>query len=288
MIFGLVAAVGWGLADFFGALASRRMGSLAAVVAGQILSGVFLTVLLLGAGHGLAPLSAIAGLLVLNGLASMGAYAAHYHALELGPVAVVSPIGAGYSVVGVLLAVVFLGERPSPLALLGVVVTVMGSMLVSTDLKALRAGIHERGAGVPWAVASSVGFGVAGFLLARVVLATGDWVLGVWASRMAMMVAFFPLMGARRRSLGRMWTAGVVAVVLAVVAGMADILGVTTYGYAAQHGHPVSILLASSAVFPVIAVALSMIVLKERLVANQLAGVAFVVCGLILLGIGSG
>ena len=33
MIFGLFAALGWGLADFFGALAGRRIGSVSAVVA---------------------------------------------------------------------------------------------------------------------------------------------------------------------------------------------------------------------------------------------------------------
>ena len=48
----------------------------------------------------------------MNGLASAIAYLTHYRALELGPVAVVSPIGSTYAVVGVLLAVVFLGERP--------------------------------------------------------------------------------------------------------------------------------------------------------------------------------
>jgi uncharacterized membrane protein len=47
-----------------------------------------------------------------------------------------------------------------------------------------------------------------------------------------------------------------------------------------------SIVLAASAVFPLIAVTLSVIVFKERLVANQLAGVVLVVGGLLLLGLG--
>ena len=37
----------------------------------------------------------------VNGVAAAFAYTTHYKALELGPVAVVSPIGAGYAVVGV-------------------------------------------------------------------------------------------------------------------------------------------------------------------------------------------
>ena len=51
--------------------------------------------------------------MAINGVVAMSAYALHYHALELGPVSVVSPIGAGYAVVGVLLAIAVLGERPS-------------------------------------------------------------------------------------------------------------------------------------------------------------------------------
>ncbi|HEX6843997.1 MAG TPA: EamA family transporter [Actinomycetota bacterium] len=287
MIYGLVAALGWGLADFFGALGGRRMGSLPAVVVGQVLSVVFMTVLLVSGGHDAGLLAGAFGLLVLNGLASMTAYASHYRALELGPVAVVSPIGAGYAVVGVALAIVVLGERPSGLALVGMAVTVVGSMLVSTDLTALRAGLHERAPGLPWAIVSSVTFGVAGFLLARVVLETGNWVVGLWASRCAMIVAFLPLVILRRRDLRKFRTASLAALAFAAAAGLADILGVTSYSFATEEGNAVSILLASSAVFPVIAVALSMAVLKERLALNQLVGVACVVGGLLLLGFGT-
>jgi uncharacterized membrane protein len=288
VIFGLIAALGWGLADFFGALAGRRMGSLMAVVAGQVVSLGFVTVLVVATGHDLSVLTAVLGFLVLNGLASMGAYATHYEALELGPVAVVSPIGAVYAVVGAALAIVFLGERPSPLALAGIVVTVAGSMLVSTDLKALREGVHERAPGLPWVAASAVGFGVAGFLLARVVLGTGDWIVGLWASRTAMVLAFLPLIAARRGELRRLRTAGLAGLSFATVAGLADVLGVTSYSFAAGRGYEVSILLASSAVFPVIAVALSIALLRERLATNQLVGVATVVLGLAMLGLGSG
>ena len=43
VIFGLTAAVGWGLADFFGAISGRRIGSIGAVISGQVLSALFIT-----------------------------------------------------------------------------------------------------------------------------------------------------------------------------------------------------------------------------------------------------
>lgn len=286
MIYGLIAAVGWGFADFFGALSGRRLGSLPAVLIGQLLSAVLVTILLLTIGDGLGALSGVMPLVLVNGLAAMGAYATHYHALRLGPVAVVSPIGAGYAVVGVLLAIVILDERPSALALSGMAVAIVGTVLVSTDLPAFRARIHEPAPGLWWGVGSAIGFGVAGFILGWIVQETDDWVAALWASRFSMLVAFVPLVMVRRRELGRLRRAAVAGIVVALLAGAADILGVATYSLGAERVD-VSILLASSAVFPLIAVVASFVWLHERLVANQYLGVGLVVAGLAMLGLGS-
>ena len=282
MIFGLAAALGWGLADFFGALSGRRIGSIGAVMSGQLLSAVFMTVVLIATGTSLAPLGPDVWLLVLNGGAAAFAYLTHYKALELGPVAVVSPIGAGYAVVGVALAILILGERPTGLALIGAGIAVVGVALVSTDLKKLREGIHHHLPGLWWAVAAAIGFGVAGFLLGWISDRAG-WIAGLWGSRVAQVAFFVPLVVVFRKELSRvrpgfgLW--------VALLAGAADILGVVTFSAGSERGLN-SIVLASSAVFPLIAVTLSVIVFKERLVANQLVGVVLVVGGLLLLGLG--
>ncbi|MGZ4133346.1 MAG: EamA family transporter [Actinomycetota bacterium] len=283
MIYGLTAAVGWGLADFFAAVGGRRMGSVATVVVGQAMSAVFMMIVLLASGSSIRPLSAILWVVALNGVCTAVAYASHYHALELGPVAVVSPIGAGYVVVGVALAVVFLGERPGPLALAGIAVVVAGAFLVSTNLDALRAGLRERPPGLPWAIVSAVGFGMAGFVLAYASKRVG-WIPALWASRMAQLVCYTPLFVWRRADIGRLRRAGAFALGAALLAGATDIFGVTVYAAGAVH-HDIAIVLASSAVFPLIAVAASVAYLRERLVRNQWAGVVCVVAGLVLLGL---
>jgi uncharacterized membrane protein len=235
------------------------------------------------------PLSVLAGLFVFiaaNGLTSMIAYAAHYRALEMGPVAIVSPVGAGYAVVGVLLAIVFLGERPALIAILGMVVVVIGTMLVSTDLHALRAGLEHRPPGLPLALVSAVMFGLGGFLLGYIVQRSGDWVAALWVSRLALLTAFVPVMASRRGEFVKLRSAGTRLVALAIVAGLADLVGVTTYSAGAEAGY-ISIVIAASAVFPVVAVALSVRFLHERLVLNQAVGAGLVVAGLLMLGIGS-
>lgn len=283
MIFGLIAAVGWGLTDFFAASAGRRVGSIATVILGQAMSWTFITAVLVISETSVQPLRAIVWLVLLNGVFTAISYFTHFRALELGPVAVVSPIGAAYAIVGVLLTVIFIHERPSGLELIGAGVTIGGVMLVSTDLRALRAGIKGHAPGLPWALVSMVGFGVAAFLLATVSRHAG-WVAGMWGSRMAQLVCYLPLVFLRPKELLRFRGAGGAAIALAMAAGFADILGVAVFSYGTQKGS-VSLVLAASAVFPLIAVALSYVYLKERLVPNQYIGIGFVVTGLILLGL---
>ncbi len=282
MIFGLVAALGFGFADFGGALAGRRIGSLWTVMVGQALSAVVVTGILVWSGRSLAVLVPVAGLVVLNGICAAVAYQTHYHALELGPVAVVSPIGAAYAVVGVTLAIVFLGERPGPVAIGGMLVTVVGVMLVSTDLRKFRDGLHGVGPGVPWAVASAFAFGVAGFLLGYL-SQRGGWIVGLWASRVAQVAFYVPLAFLARSQLSRLRDRR--GLRIAIAAGLADIVGVIGLAVGADRGY-VSVTLAASAIFPLVAVVLSIVILRERLVLNQQAGIALVVAGLLMLGLG--
>src|SRR5919197_2757627 len=245
MIYGLVAAAGWGLADFGGAVAGRRIGSLATVLAGQGVSVVLVTGLVIGRGQGIHGLAPYLWLVALNGLVSAGAYVTHYRALELGPVAVVSPIGATYAVVGVILAVLILDERPGLVALIGAVVTVAGVMRASTDLRTVDESIHRRRPpGLPWAIVSAVLFGVGAFILGYLSQRVG-WETGLWASRAAQFVGFAALGAVRPDELGGLGTNR--GTVLAIAVGLADLLGVVAYSAGAEHGF-VSIVLIASAV----------------------------------------
>jgi uncharacterized membrane protein len=286
VIYGLAAALGWGLADFGGAVSGRRIGSLPAVVIGQVLSATVMVILVLATGQDVSRVGTFVWPLVVNGICTAIAYATHYRALELGPVAVVSPIGASFAVVGIALAMVLRDERPGGLALLGAAVTVIGVALVSTDLRALRAGVRGHAPGVPWAIVSAAGFGVAAFILGTAAQELG-WILGLGASRVAQVTAYVPLVVARRSSFTRVrgLPGATTGVAIALFAGAADLLGVTTFSAGAEAGL-LSIVLAASAVFPAVAVGLSIAFLHERLVPNQWIGAALVVAGLLLLSLG--
>ena len=184
---------------------------------------------LLATGSSIGRLRGIVWLVLLNGICTAVAYATHYHALELGPVAVVSPISAAFAVPAIALCrhrAARPRTRPAPLEIAGIAVTLVGVMLVSTDLRALRAGIRGHPAGLPWAIVSAFGFGLAAFLPGYVSLRAG-WIVGLWASRMAQVACYVPFVLARPRDMGRLRTAGRTAITLALAAGAADIVGVT-------------------------------------------------------------
>ena len=287
MIYGLLAAIGWGTTDFLAAVSGRRLGSLPALAVSQLVGIVLATALFLVNGNGVASLHGLVWFLIANGLIAMVAYSLHYRALELGPVAVVSPVGAGYAVVGFALAVLLLpNETPGAVAILGGIVTICGVFLVSANLPALRAGLHERPPGLWWAVGSAVGFGVAGFILGVIAKDSNDWIATLFTTRVVLVLAYIPLLVARRRTFHKVAGATAIAYVAAAAAGAFDLMGVASYSAGATRGF-LSVVLAASAVFPAIAVALSVLFLKERLVLNQYVGIAVVIGGLLLLAFGA-
>jgi drug/metabolite transporter (DMT)-like permease len=282
LIFGLGAALGWGFADFGGAVAGRRIGSRSTAIVAQGLSAIVMSAAFFATGHSAREIGPIVWWMLLNGLVSAAAYSAHYRALQLGPMVVVSPVTATYAIVGVALAMVVLHERPGPVALFGAAVTVVGVMLASTDLKKLRAGTHGVPPGLPWAIAAALLFGVGGFVLGWASKQIG-WVPALWASRTVQFFGFAVLAIMRPadlRNIGR--NAGTKA---AAAAGMADLAGVAMFAAGAEAGF-VSVVLVASAIFPLIAVLLSVIYLHERPVINQIVGAVVVVAGLVFLGLG--
>jgi drug/metabolite transporter (DMT)-like permease len=161
VIYGLAAALGWGLSDLWAAMSGRRIGSGRTVVISQVAAAIVIGLILVIARPSLDRIPTVAGWLVVNAFLGAAAYATLYRALQLGPIAVVSPVLATYAIVPVLLAVVILGESLNVLAAMGAAVTIGGAVLTSTDLRELRSETRTSVPGLPWAVASTLLFGVA-------------------------------------------------------------------------------------------------------------------------------
>jgi uncharacterized membrane protein len=289
VIYGLAAALGWGLSDLWAAISGRRIGSGRTVVISQIAAAIVVSLILVVVRPSLDRLPVVAGWLVVNGFLGAAAYATLYRALQLGPIAVVSPVLATYAIVPVLLAVVILGESLDALAAIGAAVTIAGAVLTSTDIRELRSETRTSIPGLPWAVASTLLFGVATYVMGWSAQEAG-FLPSLWFGRTAIAIV---VVGAslvlwarsRTRVLG---TAGMTtgAIWFAVAVGVAELAGTIVYARGAEVGF-VSIVTAASATYPLIPVLGGLHLLHERLAPSQLVGVALVVLGLVMLGLGA-
>jgi drug/metabolite transporter (DMT)-like permease len=288
VIYGLAAAFGWGLGDLWAAIAGRRLGSGRTLVVAQIAVAILASLLVVLARPDLSALPTVVPWLVPTAFLGAGAYATLYRALELGPVAVVSPVLATYAVVPVLLSVVLLGEALGPIEWTGAAITIAGAVLTSTDLRALAGGTFTRFAGLPWAITSTLLFGVATYVLGWSAQEAG-FLPSIWFARVTVSIvvvgaALIAWLRAGDRG-PRPANAAPSALRLAALAGMVELVGTIVYARGAEVGL-VSIVTAASATYPVIPVLGGVVLLHERLVPNQYVGIALVIAGLLMLGLG--
>jgi drug/metabolite transporter (DMT)-like permease len=281
VIFGLGTALAWGIADVAAAVVGRRIGSLATTVASQVAALFPLLALRVATG---APWSTDGGqlaALLATGVVGASAYALFYRALELGPVALVSPVSAAYAAVTVPLAVVFLGESLRGLALVGALLTMAGVVLISADLRRIPAEATRGFPGLAPALGCLVLFGVSAFLLGMLSKDLG-WLPTVTLVRVGSVASLLLLLAARRpalRGLGRpAWAAAAAGV------GLADIAGVILFAWGMEVGL-VSVVSVVSSTYTLIPVAAGVAFLGERPAPNQAAGVLVVIAGLVLLGL---
>ena len=284
MIYGLGAAIFWGIADLFAAFSGRRVGVAATVLLSQVAAAVAISVVVLASGHDLDRLDEVAGWLLPIAAITAVAYVTLYRALELGPIALVSPLLASYAVIPVLLAVLFLDETLGSVEIAGAAVTIGGAVVTSADVRSLRTGTRVPAAALPWALASTVLFGTAAYAVAWSAKRVG-WLTSLWLVRtstallfvIAAVVAIALMRPALRGTLSTR------AVALCALLGLADLTGTISYSRGSEVGL-VSIVTAVSATYPLIPVFGGIALLDERPAINHYIGVAMVIAGLLLLG----
>lgn len=283
VVLGILAAVGWGIADFVAAAASKRIGVL------RTATGVHLSSAVAAAGYFLLVFepglltwlhwAALAGISVLGVLV----YLVFYRALSEGPVAVVSPIVSSYAIVVIALAMAFSAERLSGLQAFGAVCSIGGVVLASFDPRSVSDGRRLIGLGAAFAIATMLSIGVLSYAIGILSRELG-WFLPVYISRTMTLVLFVPLTIALRR-----WTLKGVTVPIAVgvaLAGIVEMGGMFAFARGAEVG-VISIVSAASITYPLIPMLGGIIVFGERLAASQWVGLCVTLAGLFVLALAS-
>lgn len=269
----LLSSALWGSGDFLAGWLSRRRSAVAVVGFAQIVGLVLMAVVVLLTGAWRIGFDTYVWWGLLGSVAGLGGLTMLYAALASGHMGVVSPIAA----LGVLvpLAVAFLlGESPTTLQLIGIVLAVVGVVLASGPEISGAAGARP----VLLAVGAAIGFG--SFYVLMDQGAAQSPVMTLFAQRVGatMMVVVVALLA---RSIGDLQPGDAPAV---VVIGALDVGANLTLVLALESGM-LALVSVLASLYPLVTVVLAWAVLKERLAAVQYVGAAIVIAGVITINL---
>jgi len=276
----IASAAFYGAADFAGGLATRRTAAIPVVLFSQA-SGLVLLALMLPLLPSASPTrldlvwGAAAGLTGGIGVALL------YKALAVGAMAVVAPTTAVCAVAIPVVVSVGLGERPLPLAVVGIVLAIASIVLVSWQQTSSVAEPRTRSSGrlppgVGLALISGVAIGLFFLSLARTGPAAGMW--PILAARAVSVTLFGSLAIAARQSV-RMPAP---TMALVILAGVVDMVANAFYLIAAREG-PLSTIVTLSSLYPASTVLLARAILGERLNSWQITGVGCALTAIVLI-----
>ncbi len=303
ILIGLGTAFCYGSADVLATIVSRRLGILTTLFLSHLLGLPFMFIFLAFAWRPLAltpqallqslPLGLMLGLLVTIG------YFAFYRGLELGPLAIVSPITSIDGAITVLLAVLIFHESLDTLKIMALIILFLGIIFVSLEgtsplafLHTLRMASFAKG-GTRWALVAMIAFGF-GLLGIGLATKTASWFLPIFWIRIFSTLAITSiwLWQHVKSRLGRLSTtysgnegqnSWPLNIGLAILIGMLDSGALLLYSFNTQFAST-GIAAAVGSCFVLFPLFFGTVVLHEQLAKHQVMGIGLVLCGLVLLG----
>lgn len=275
LVLGVLVAACFGTGDFLGGLASRRIATLVALGLAQATALVGAVVVALAAGGEPTTQDYLLG--ALAGVLNVAALGCLYQGLAIGRVSVVAPLAA---VLGAVIPVgwgLLVGERPSALAMAGVVLAVAAAGFISRSPDE-----DERAAGrasTLLALAAGVGFGLSFICYVSTGEDSGLW--PVLTARAAAVVGVGVALAVARPSL-RTERAPVVQ---ATAAGLLDVSAAALLLIAARTGLAATVA-PVAALGPAFTVGHARLFLRERSTTIQLVGLVLGLAGLALIAAG--
>lgn len=276
VVLALAASLSWGIADFGGGIAARRVQVLWVLVVSQVAGLALVGALALAtlphppSGRELA-WGAFGG---VTGALGLGCY---YRGLAIGTMGIVGPISATGAVVPLAYGLAR-GEHPSILQGVGIVVAIGGG--VAASLEPLPDGAGRRLAtGVGLSLFAALCFGSSILGLNRVSQAGVVW--GTLTLRLTVIPIVLLAALLIRPAPARVRA----SLPILVAAGLFDTGANLLYGASARHGL-ISVVSVLGSLYPVALVVLARVVLRERIARPQLAGVAVALAGVALISAG--
>jgi drug/metabolite transporter (DMT)-like permease len=268
-----VAALGYGIGDFLGGSATRRIAAGRTLLWGHLIGLILLLAWIpFDPGEPAAPdllAGSLASVFGLSGLVFL------YNGLARGRAAVVAPSAAVVGAVIPVIAGIGQGDTPNTLGWLGVLAALPAIYLVSTV-----EGEARSGAGLGYGMAAGAFFGGYFVALAGAGADSGMWPLVASRSLSVLSLAVIGLVASR------VWlrppTGGVGMAVLGV--GVLDLVGNIGYLLAANLASLVVVAVVAS-LYPAVTVLMARVIHLEHLSRRQMVGLSLGVMAVALLSI---
>jgi transporter family protein len=286
-LFALLAAICWGVGDFFGAMASKTIGPVLSLLAISILElPIFILFYILSNSHwafnGFGILFACAG-----GFTFTLAGILFFKGLNKGPVSLVSPIASMYPLITTLSAIFIFNSQLSTLEFVGIILILLGILAASGLLKVNRSE-RKLTEGAWLAIVTAILWGLAYSLFAQSIKRIG-WQnsnlieISVVTLSMLVLVPFvkgnevISILNTRRALYNK-------NVALSTVIGLVGIISVTVaISKSTNNGGAVAT--AISSCYPIITIVLALNHFKEKVKPIALVGAFIGITGVVLLSL---
>lgn len=284
VILGLTTSLVYGFADFFGAIASRKLSSVLVTAVAGIVGFFFLLTMIPFFGATFSQQAVVAG--IAAGVASAIGITALYASLAIGPISIISPFGAVLGALVPLTFGFFIGDRFGPLGWLALALILVAVVLVGfvpgADVRLPSA----KGLALAFVAGAGIGTilialkfspsdsGLASVLVMRLVSAglLNILLLATW-------LRLRRRNGASPKSIiaGKFWWA-------VIAAGIFDSSANIFFTLALRSGS-ISVVSVLTALYPLGTIILARLILKERIARIQMFGVLLALSGSAILAV---
>lgn len=285
---GIVSMFSWGVADFFAAKYSRKIGSALTLFWSQVFGFSIFSIyfLLKFQGFDIASTLEFLPIIFLSGLLWAVAALSFYKGFTKGIISLVSPLGGSYAWLIVLLSVVFFNESPQINQIIGIILIIGGIPLLSVNLKELLE--HKKlisFSGAKEGLIAMFGWGFCFFLLIPATRAIG-WFLPVFIFRLFLILFLVGYIILSRRTFKIDFRETPVFTTLATLSLIGFLYYIALFAYSfGVRSEYASLVAPISASFPLVTIVLARFFLKEKLAFNQALGIAGVILGLVLVSV---
>jgi len=275
ILLGALVALGYGSGDFLGGISAKRLPTVVVLLGSQAvgLAAAFLLVVVL---RDAAPDTHIFLLSAAAGVVGIAALGMLFQGLAVGRMSIVAPLSA---IGGGLLPVAWgllRGERPSPLALVGVALALVAAGIVGRGAEHDPARSVSPRVELALGVGAGIGFGVVFILLTEASSGSGMWPIFIArCTSVPLLAVIAAVVGASPRMV-RTDVAPVAG------AGLCDV-GANALVLLAVRRGLVTLVAPVAALYPATTVLLARVVLHERIGRQRASGLALGLLGLALI-----